>query len=119
MQRRAFVKTAVGGLAALVAARFLAACGSTEDDAASDGDCSTGGASATAFANDPNHGHSITIPKTDIDAGVDKTYPSIGFVGHDHTLTVTAADYAQLAAGNSVTISSSVTGHKHDITLRC
>ncbi|MEJ7731544.1 MAG: hypothetical protein WKG00_20315 [Polyangiaceae bacterium] len=56
----------------------------------------------------------------DITAGVDKDYTATGAT-HDHPVTVTAADFAALAAGNTVTVVAEQGGsqHTHQVTLVC
>lgn len=76
------------------------------------------GASGTAIAG--NHGHSLTIPEADLSSSTDKTYNIMGSASHDHTVTFTAMQLAQLKAGQSVVVSSSVTSsHQHEVTARC
>ena len=67
-----------------------------------------------------NHGHMLTIAKTDLDSTTDKVYSIMGSATHDHTVTLTAAMLAQLKAGMSVTVTSSTTlQHNHDVTVSC
>ena len=67
-----------------------------------------------------NHGHSASVPATDVAAGVEKTYDIQGTSGHPHTVTITAAMFAMLKAGQTVTATSSNdAGHTHSVTVRC
>jgi len=72
-----------------------------------------------------NHGHALSIPVADLDSTTDKVYSIAGTAGHDHTITLTAAQLATLKSGGSVTVTSTVTNaapfgaHSHDVTLAC
>ncbi|MFW2388677.1 MAG: hypothetical protein ACN4G0_10095 [Polyangiales bacterium] len=63
------------------------------------------------------HGHEIEIPQADIDDPQDREYSSTGGT-HPHTVAVTAAQYAELAANGSVTVTSNDT-HAHTWVLTC
>ncbi len=67
--------------------------------------------------------HTIEVPLSDVMAGVDVTYDITGDSRHPHTVLVTAAHFAMIAAGTRVTITSSedmgVDLHSHDVTLFC
>ncbi|MBX3233899.1 MAG: hypothetical protein KIT84_31615 [Labilithrix sp.] len=67
-----------------------------------------------------NHGHALAVPAEDVAEGADKTYSIQGGSSHDHLVTVTAADFAELATGASVTIASTTdVGHRHPVTVTC
>jgi hypothetical protein len=67
-----------------------------------------------------NHGHNLVVSKADVAAGVEKTYSIQGASGHDHEVTLTAADFSQLQAGNMVTKQSSEGDlHTHEVTVSC
>jgi hypothetical protein len=67
-----------------------------------------------------NHGHTLSVPSADITAGVEKTYSIKGQSSHDHLLTITAAQFAALGAGGSITVTSSnVGGHTHSVRVTC
>jgi hypothetical protein len=67
-----------------------------------------------------NHGHQLTVPAADVTAQVAKTYSIKGASGHDHLVTITAAQFAQLGAGQAVTVASTNSaGHTHSVTVRC
>lgn len=66
------------------------------------------------------HAEGISFPAADVTAGVEKTYDIQGASLHPHTLTVTAADFAALARGEMVMITSSFDArHDHLVTLWC
>ena len=72
-----------------------------------------------------NHGHMLTVSTADLDSMIAKTYGIMGTALHDHTVTLTPAQLAQLKAGQSVTVTSTVTdaagfgSHSHDVTVTC
>jgi len=67
-----------------------------------------------------NHGHVFVIGATDVAAGIDKTYDLTGKSGHPHNVTVTAADFKRLRAGEIVRlVSSREGGHIHRLFLEC
>ena len=67
-----------------------------------------------------NHGHTLAIASADLDSMVDKTYSILGAAGHDHMVTFTPAQLAQLKAKQPVTVTSTVgVGHSHNVTATC
>ena len=79
------------------------------------GTCGAGDAAITG-----NHGHALTVPRTDLDSTVDITYNIQAQADHNHTVTLSAAQLAQLKAGQMVTVTSSTTfSHNHAVTVSC
>ena len=75
------------------------------------------GASGTVLT---NHGHTLLVPQADVMAGVQKNYNIQGNANHNHTVTVTASDFNQLALGNEVqTQSSFLMAHDHVVLIAC
>ena len=78
---------------------------------------------ATAISD--NHGHTLTIPAADVDSTVVKTYSIAGIADHNHTITLTPVQLAQIKAMTSVTVSSSIdpspifASHFHAVTVNC
>lgn len=66
-----------------------------------------------------NHGHEIVVLDEEIVAGVEKVYDIKGSSPHTHTITLTPADFADLAAGKTVVKVSTPSPHTHDVTIRC
>jgi hypothetical protein len=72
-----------------------------------------------------NHGHVLTVPTADLTSTTAMTYSIIGSATHDHSLTLSPADLAQLNSGGTVTVVSSVTdappfgSHSHAVTVTC
>lgn len=65
-----------------------------------------------------NHGHWLSVSEQEIAAGIQKTFTITGTSGHAHQVTLTAADFLQLQANQSVTVvSTSGGGHTHSVTL--
>lgn len=76
------------------------------------------GCSATAIVG--NHGHTLAIPTADLDSTVAMTYNIQGAADHNHQVTFSPAQLAQLKAGQAVTVTSTVTlAHSHDVTEMC
>jgi hypothetical protein len=65
-----------------------------------------------------NHNHALSIPMADITAGVDKTYGAMGTATHNHFVQLTAADFAMLKAGGTVT-KKSCNGGDHEYVFSC
>lgn len=76
------------------------------------------GCSATLVTN--NHGHTLSIPAADLNSTVAMSYSIQGTADHPHQITFSAAQLAQLKAGQAVTVTSSAAqGHTHDVTETC
>jgi hypothetical protein len=107
----------------------VAGCSDNGDAAAADAgvSCVDNGTSVTILDNHRPAGgdHELEIPIADVVAGVAVDYDIRGDnVGHTHTVTVTAADFALLQDGTTVTITSSNNGsagdsHTHDVVISC
>jgi len=119
MTRKEFLASLVKGTAVgAVAAGALAACGG-DDDGAATIDGPPGACSPTATIG-TNHGHTLVVSAADIAAAADKTYDIMGSSVHTHSVTLTAAHFASLAAGTMVmTVSTTGSAHTHSITVRC
>jgi hypothetical protein len=66
--------------------------------------------------------HTLMVPAADITAGTEKMYNIQGESAHPHTVTLTAAHFATLAGGGSVTVTSTSNGtpaHTHMVTVSC
>lgn len=146
MNRKEFLKSSVGLAAALVGVGTVGACGN-DGGSGPPGDSGNGNPDGTQSGSDAaidakppidgppavvscnmngtlvqiaaNHGHELLVSKADIAAGVDKTYSIMGMSIHDHTVTITAAQFAMLAANTSITVESSPTIHTHLVTVSC
>jgi hypothetical protein len=110
MTRKQFLLAVAGA----VGAGFVMACGGDEE---SDEPCTNG--VAVTFTD--QHGHTINILKSDIDAGVNKTYTTAGTADHTHSVTLTGAQLASLLTGVQVMVTSGSggDGHTHVIRANC
>jgi hypothetical protein len=69
---------------------------------------------------DFNHGHVLTVLRSDLDSATAKSYDIQGTADHTHTVTFTLAQLASLKSGASVTVTSTTTDyHQHVISLSC
>jgi len=127
MDRRRFLRIAVGSIIVVPAGRFLVQCASDDgsssaanpDQPAAPPTVSNGNAVySSSFAQ--AHFHTFSIVMSDFSSP-----PSGGVSGstsvvqsHSHTVSVTAAMLASVAVGDTVTVSTSVvTDHQHVLTL--
>ena len=65
-----------------------------------------------------NHGHALSVPPADVEAGAEKVYNTRGTANHDHYVRVTAQDFAALKTGGTV-IKRSCNGGDHEYVLSC
>lgn len=119
LSRKEFLQSA---LALAGAAVLLEGCSSSSTPSPSTsggggGTCKTNGAKDQGL-DDPLH--HLVVPAADVVAGTDKTYSIKGTQTHDHTVTVTAADFANLAQGTTFTVTSTNTlSHTHTFSVVC
>jgi hypothetical protein len=67
-----------------------------------------------------NHGHDLVIPAADLASLVDKVYNIQGTAIHNHTVTLTVADFIALKAGASFSaISTTTLAHEHAVSVTC
>lgn len=125
MQRRKFLKKiSIFSFFGLVTNYFLSSCLPANTIAnltpAAGGNCLTNGATTSVGA---NHGHSTTsIANVDINTATGQTYTiGTGSAGHAHSVTISASNFTDLQANNSVNITTNAdgTGHTHLITINC
>jgi len=64
-----------------------------------------------------NHGHVLTVPPDDVLAGADKVYSIKGNATHDHQVALSAAQFAELRAGQTIQVSSTGGTHTHGLVL--
>ncbi len=105
---------------AVLVSRGLAACGLAREEGESLGASEDDLVTCARPVISANHGHAVAVPPSDIQAGVTRTYSIQGQSGHDHTITVTAAHFAELANGRTITVvSTNDFGHTHAVTVSC
>ncbi len=110
-----------GALSVCTAGLLSAACGGDDDDdSSSTGGTGGGGGNACSTSIAMNHAHQMTVSAADVSAAANKTYDIAGSAGHSHTVELTADDFAELASGTIVIVTSSTDeGHSHDVTITC
>lgn len=89
-----------------------------EDAGSNEPSCTQNG---TVVEISANHGHDMVVSKEDVEAGVEKTYDIRGTSGHVHLVTLTAANFATLAANGAVQVNSTEEGsfHFHEVSVSC
>ena len=120
--RRELLRSAALFGGTLLFSRVLAGCAASSDPAAQGDEPSDESSDALVTCRPPvisaNHGHSLVVSPADVAAGVAKTYSIQGAAGHDHLVTITAAQFARLGAGQTITIpSTNGAGHTHSVTV--
>ena len=101
---------------------FLAGCGGGGSDygAAPTPPAPTPAQACSATQITNNHGHTLSIPVADLNSAASMSYNIQGGAAHSHQVTFSAAQLAQLKAGQSVTVTSTPTlSHVHDVTGAC
>lgn len=120
LTRKEFLAGVVGTAAV---ATFLPGCGPGPggNDGGTDGGTGDGGnpnCAPPTIAG--NHGHTLVVTRDEVQAGQERTYSIRGNSSHDHQVTISAADFATLGRGGSITVASSnVGGHQHSVTVTC
>lgn len=105
------------GLAALAVVPSCGGGGGGTDAGRSD---TGGGGGACGGIVDDNHGHSISVPRADVEAGAPRSYDIMGSAGHSHTVMISAAQFGILNDVGSVIVTSSLSsGHSHQVTVNC
>lgn len=111
-----------GGLAGGTVLLVLHGCGGGDGGSPAPAPNPSPGCGASGTAIGANHGHVLTMARTDLDSTVDKTYDITGSGTHGHTVLITAAQFAMLKAGQTVTVQSSPGGapsHDHAVSASC
>jgi hypothetical protein len=123
MKRIEFIKrTAIVATLGLPLLTVLTSCSSEADPgpappSTDPKDCLANGTSSSIGS---NHGHSITVSKTDVENGVEKTYAILGGASHNHDVVITAANFSSLKSNNSIQVTSaSGDGHTHSVSVSC
>jgi hypothetical protein len=123
--RQTFLKNGVLTLGALWAYGATGCSGGDGQSYDNPGSAGSGGSanpgSGTCAASiEANHGHSLVVSPDDVTQAVDKTYDIQGSAAHSHSVTITAADFADLSQGQSLVVTSTETSlHSHTITVSC
>jgi hypothetical protein len=119
MTRKEFLKAVVACAGAGAAASaLLTACGGGSGGSGGGPSCRANGAKDGVIT--ANHGHSLSVPAVDVQAGVAKTYNIQGASTHPHSITIGADQFAILAQNGSFTVTSTTdAGHMHNVTVTC
>ena len=118
MDRKTFIKKVTGAM--LISIPFYSVMGCSDDDPVPDPTEKNCLLNGTVGSVSSNHGHSITVSKADVAAGIEKQYNIQGSGDHDHLVTVSESNFASLKSNQQIqTTSTSGTGHTHSITISC
>jgi hypothetical protein len=113
ISRKAFLIQVASGWA-------LASCGGGGGDSGNPPAPAPPAGVACAATISDNHGHVLAIAAADLDSTTDKTYDIQGTAGHTHSVTFTAAQLAQLKAGGTVSVTTTMAlAHDHRIGEHC
>ena len=116
MQRRVFLIQAGKAVPAVAGALYLIGCGDSPTAPSGVADI----ASVSTVVN--AHTHTVGVSASDQLHPATMTYTSSSSAAHDHMVTLTANQLSTLAAGGSVTVTSTnstVTGnHTHEFTFQ-
>jgi len=122
MDRKEFIKKMTGTLLIGIPVYSMLGCSSSDDSstqppANNTKDCLANG---TVIAISTNHGQTLQVPVADVQSGVEKQYSIQGGSGHDHMITVTAANFDTLKNNQEVQINStSADSHTHAVIISC
>lgn len=108
----------------VAASAVAVGCGDSDTTDGTDSTGTNGGAcgKVNSTMTSPEHRHVLGIPPGDVAAGADKTYDIKGMSQHTHSVTITAAQFQQLAAGETIQVDSTRAGapdHLHTCTIIC
>jgi len=134
MDRKTFIKKTVGALLLALPAYAIIGCSGSDDSGSynsnsggaygggfsggTDPNCLENGARASSISG--NHGHSLTVSSSDVNAGIEKTYSIQGSAVHVHNVTVSVADFNSLKINQQISvISTSGDSHTHSVVISC
>jgi len=122
MDRKTFIKKVTGAILISIPFYSFLSCSDSDQDPSpppnmGDKNCLENG---TASSVSSNHGHSINVPKADVESGVEKQYSIQGSASHNHLITVSESDFASLKINQQIQVTStSGSGHIHSVTISC
>ena len=124
MDRKTFIQKAAGAMLIAIPAYSLLGCSSSDDggenqipDPDANADCLANG---TAVSIGGNHGHSLTVSTADVQSGAAKTYSIQGTSVHDHSISLTSANFTALKSNASISVTSTNDdGHTHSVQVFC
>ena len=122
MDRKTFIKRMAGTLLIGIPAYSMLGCSSSDDGVTTpppnnNTDCLANGTQSSISA---NHGHTLQVPASDVQNGTEKQYSIQGGSGHDHNITVTAANFSTLKSNQQIQVTST-SGDSHTlvVTVSC
>jgi len=121
MDRKTFIKKVTGTVLISIPFYSILSCSDSDNPSPSpdmtDKNCLENGTTGSVSS---NHGHSINVPKDDVELGVEKQYSIQGSANHNHLITVSDSDFASLKINQQIQITStSGGGHLHSVTISC
>ena len=132
MDRKTFIQKTTMGIILSIPAATMIGCSGSDDNGNSVPDpnpdpmpvaknCTENGTSISVGSAD-NHTHNLSVSKEDVSAGTTKTYNLSQSADHIHQVTLEASDFQALKDnpnGSLSKISSTDSGHSHNITIAC
>lgn len=120
MDRKTFIKKATSAMLIGIPIYSILSCSYSVDDPIPDGADKNCLLNGTATRIGSNHGHSMTVSLSDVDAGVEKQYNIQGTSSHPHTVTVSENNFAFLKSNQQIQVASTIDdGHAHFVTISC
>jgi len=120
MNRKSFLQKLSGVMLVGIPAFISVSCSSDSEDPPApntEEDCLGNGTSSSIGS---NHGHSLTVSKEDVDAGVETQYNIQGTSGHSHSVTLSESNFASLKNNQTISVTSTTgSGHTHPVTVSC
>lgn len=118
--RKVFLSQLAGGGFALVLGGCGGGGGDSSETASADPAPGPDPTGCGNFSFSANHGHLLWIPAADLDSTLDKSYDVQGTSSHTHLVTLSAAQLAQLKAGQAIQVTTSLdASHTHDVSGGC
>lgn len=123
MKRKTFIQKSFGAMLIAIPAYSFLGCSSSDEGGGevpepnANADCLANG---TVISIGSNHGHSLIVSKADVQAGGAKTYSIQGTSGHNHSISLTAANFTSLQNKTSISITSTNDdSHTHSVQVSC
>ncbi len=120
MDRKTFIRKLTGATLIGIPFYSILSCSDSDSDLVPDivdKNCLSNG---TVSSVGSNHGHSITVSKADVDAGVEKQYSIQGSSTHNHMVTISESNFSSLKSNQQIQITSTLDGgHTHSVSVSC
>ena len=108
------------GIAGVTVTLIVTACGGGDSQGTPAGEGDGNCMDDIDIAITSNHGHALQVPFADVDSGQSKTYSIKGTADHDHSITLTTADFSDLKNSKKVIKeSTNNSGHSHPMQIIC